>query len=170
MRARILIFLAILATSTGFDQASKEWARETLPPNVPHELIPGFWDWELAKNPGAAFSVMTPTSDGGRTALHVVFAIVAAIALIGVGIAASRTRPEQRLRRTAYALIAGGALGNMIDRIAAGDVTDFVRWHWHEHMWPIFNVADAALLIGVALLLVEGSLGWRKSRLPAPAA
>jgi signal peptidase II len=74
------------------------------------------------------------------------------------------------MRRTAYALIAGGALGNLIDRIAAGDVTDFVRWHWHEHMWPIFNVADAALLIGVALLLVESFLGRRKSRLPAPAA
>lgn len=170
MRARILIFLAILATSTGFDQASKEWARESLPVGVPHEVVPGFWDWELAKNSGAAFSVVTPNSDGSRTALHILFGVVAAIALIGIGIAASKTRPEQRLRRTAYALIAGGALGNMIDRVAAGDVTDFVRWHWHEHMWPIFNVADAALVIGVALLLVEGGLGWRKSRLPAPAA
>jgi signal peptidase II len=170
MRARILIFLAILATSTGFDQASKEWARESLPVGVPHEVIPGFWDWELAKNSGAAFSVVTPSSDGSRTALHILFGVVAAIALIALGIAASRTRPEERLRRTAYALIAGGALGNLIDRIAAGDVTDFVRWHWHGQMWPIFNVADAALLIGVALLLVESFLGRRKSRLPAPAA
>jgi signal peptidase II len=170
MRARILIFLAILATSTGFDQASKEWARESLSPNVPHEVIPGFWDWELAKNAGAAFSVATPSSEGGRTGLHILFGVVAAIALIGIGIAASRTRPEQRMRRTAYALIAGGALGNLIDRVAAGDVTDFVRWHWHGHMWPIFNVADAALVIGVALLLVEGRLGRRKSRLLAPAA
>ena len=170
MRARILIFLAILATSTGFDQASKEWARESLPAGVPQQVIPGFWDWELAKNPGAAFSVVTPTTDGGRTAIHIVFGVVAAIVLIGIGIAASRTRPEQQLRRTAYALIAGGALGNLIDRVAAGDVTDFVRWRWHDHMWPIFNVADAALVIGVALLLLESVRGWRKSRLPAAAA
>ena len=113
---------------------------------------------------------MTPTTDGGRTAIHIVFGVVAAIVLIGIGIAASRTRPEQQLRRTAYALIAGGALGNLIDRVAAGDVTDFVRWRWHDHMWPIFNVADAALVIGVALLLLESVRGWRKSRLPAAAA
>jgi len=171
MRARILIFLAILATSTGFDQASKEWARESLPEGVPQTVIPGYWDWELSKNPGAAFSVLATPGDGeSHTGLHVMFGIVAAIALIGIGIAASRTAPEQRMRRTAYALIAGGALGNLIDRIASGDVTDFVRWHVHSHMWPIFNVADAALLIGVTLLLVEGMLTRRKSRLPEPAA
>jgi signal peptidase II len=169
VRARILIFLAIFATSTGFDQASKEWARETLPLGTPKPVIPGFWDWELSKNAGAAFSMATPSTDH-RTATHVALGLVAAIALIGIGIAASRTRPEQGMRRTAYALIAGGALGNLIDRVAAGDVTDFVRWHWHDHMWPIFNVADAALLIGVAVLLVEGVLDRRKSRLPSPAA
>ena len=68
---------------------------------------------------------------------------------------AARTRPAQRLRRAAYAVIAGGALGNLIDRIRDGAVTDFVRWRVHDHMWPIFNVADAALLAGVALLLVD---------------
>ncbi|HEY0255600.1 MAG TPA: signal peptidase II [Kofleriaceae bacterium] len=161
---RILVFLAILVTSTGFDQASKQWARDTLVPGHPQAVIPGVWDYELAKNPGAAFSVF---ADGtNHTATHVLFGVIAAIALVCIGIAAARTRPEQRLRRTAYALIAGGALGNLIDRIASGDVTDFVRWHYHEHMWPIFNVADAALLVGVGLLVVENlAHSWSQRRL-----
>ncbi|HEX7704751.1 MAG TPA: signal peptidase II, partial [Kofleriaceae bacterium] len=58
MRARILIFLAILATSTGFDQASKEWARDALVPHVATPVVSGYWDWQLEQNPGAAFSVL----------------------------------------------------------------------------------------------------------------
>ena len=65
------------------------------------------------------------------------------------------------------ALIAAGALGNLIDRVRDGAVTDFIRWHVHDHMWPIFNVADAALLVGVALLLVEGALRHRNTSQPA---
>ena len=166
MRVRILWFVVIFFTSTGFDQASKQWARETLHPGVAEPVITGYWDWQLAKNPGAAFS--TFAGDAHSTAVHVGFGVIAAIALIAIGLAAHRTLPEQRMRRIAYALLAGGALGNLIDRIAAGDVTDFVRWHLHDHMWPIFNVADASLLAGAVLLLVEA---WRvKSRYRAPAA
>ncbi len=166
MRARVLFFLLVFFTSTGFDQASKEWARESLQPGVAKPVIVGYWDWQLSKNPGAAFSMLA--TPGEHTALvHVLFGVLAAIALIAIGIAANKTRPEERMKRLAYALIAGGALGNLIDRIAAGDVTDFVRWHIREHMWPIFNVADASLLVGVALLLVAG---WRNSRRLVPAA
>ena len=168
MRARVLVFLAIFITSAGFDQASKEWARDTLTPHVATPVVSGYWDWQLEQNPGAAFSVLATTGEGpGATALHVGFGVVAAIALIALG---TRPRPEQRLRRTAFALIAGGALGNLIDRVANGDVTDFVRWHYHAHMWPIFNVADAALVIGVALLLGDEVLARRKNSRAAPAA
>jgi signal peptidase II len=152
VRARIVVFLAIFLTSAGFDQASKAWAREALSPHVATPVIQGYWDWQLERNPGAAFSMFAGTGEG---AVRAGFAVVAGLALIGIGIAVARTRPEQRLRRVACALIAGGALGNLIDRIAAGSVTDFVRWHVHERMWPIFNVADAMLVIGVALVLAE---------------
>jgi signal peptidase II len=171
MRARVLVFLAIFVTSAGFDQASKEWARDTLTPHVATPVVDGYWDWQLEQNPGAAFSVLATSGEGsGATALHVGLGIVAALALIGLGIAATRTRPEQRLRRTSYALIAGGALGNLIDRVANGEVTDFVRWHYHGHIWPIFNVADAVLLIGVALLVGDELVTRRKSSRAAPAA
>ena len=70
----------------------------------------------------------------------------------------------------AYGLVAGGALGNLIDRMHQGAVTDFVRWHVHTHMWPIFNVADAALLVGVGLLFLDSALSHRTKSRDAEAA
>ena len=172
-RRPLVIFVAILAFVVAFDQGSKVWAR-TLPvapmpcdvpadligqrcAGVPQPVIEGCWDWELAANSGVAFSTFA-----GRAGAQVVLSLIAAIALIAIGIAAARTRPEQWMRRVAYALIAGGALGNLIDRVRDGAVTDFVRWKAGSHLWPIFNVADAALLLGVALLLVERALAHRE--------
>jgi signal peptidase II len=156
MRRRAVAVILFLCT-TGFDQASKEWATRTLSPGVRQPVIHGYWDWELAKNPGAAFSSFT-----GVTGAQILLAILAAIALVAIGIMAARTRPDQKLKLAALALIGGGAIGNLIDRVREGEVTDFVRWHVHEHLWPIFNVADAALLIGVLCLLVDGLLQRRR--------
>jgi signal peptidase II len=82
---------------------------------------------------------------------------------------ARRTTPEQRLRRIALAMIAGGALGNLIDRLRDGAVTDFVRWRIGDARWPIFNIADAALLVGVVVLLAEPLFVRRRQKLPPPA-
>ena len=161
---RAVIFLAIFVTTAGFDQGTKEWAK-TLPPHQAVAVIDGYWDWELAKNPGVAFSSFADLGDKGP----IVLSLIALIALGVICFAAWRTKPEERLRRVAYALIAGGALGNLIDRVRDGAVTDFVRWRIGEHKWPIFNVADAALLIGVALLFYESFKLWRAERRRAPA-
>ena len=83
--------------------------------------------------------------------------------LIAIGVMAARTRPDQKLKLAALAMIGGGALGNLIDRVREGEVTDFVRWHVHEHLWPIFNVADAALLIGVVCLAIDGLVQRRRA-------
>lgn len=156
---RIAVFLTIFALTTGFDQGSKEWARSSLELHAPQPVIAGFWDWELAMNPGAAFSTF-----GSGLATQIVLSILAMLALVGIGIMAARTAPEQRLLRFALAMIGGGALGNLIDRLRDGAVTDFVRWRWHEHAWPIFNVADAALLIGAVLLVIDGVVTGRRRR------
>ena len=144
MRAAVM-FAVIVIITVGIDQGSKAWARGLEP--GPHEVIAGYWEWEPAQNPGAAFS----TFPGGA----IVLSIIGAVALVGIGIAASRTPPEHRMRLAGLALIGGGALGNLLDRLRMGSVTDFVRWRVHEHLWPIFNVADAALLVGVLLLLAQ---------------
>ena len=152
------MFLTIFALTAGFDQGSKEWARSSLELHRPEPVIAGFWDWELAMNPGAAFSSFA----GGGAGTQIILSILAMFALVGIGVMAARTQPEQRLLRFALAMIGGGALGNLIDRMRDGAVTDFVRWRWYEHAWPIFNVADAALLLGAALLLVDSVVGYRR--------
>lgn len=158
---RAVIFVGVLLCTAGFDQGTKEWARADLTVGQPQPVIEGYWDWELAMNDGAAFSSMRGS--------QVLLSLIALGALVVLGVMAHRTRPEQNLRRIALAVIAGGAIGNVIDRIRDGAVTDFVRWKAGGHMWPIFNVADAALVIGVILLFVDGFLERRRERAPRPA-
>ena len=176
-RSAWVLFVTVLLVTAALDQGSKVWARglPTQPTRcgvaevvaqrchgVPQPMIAGYWDWELAMNPGAAFSTLV-----GGTGAQILLSVVAMAALVALGIAAARTRPDERLRRVALALIAGGALGNLIDRVRDGAVTDFVRWRIHDHRWPIFNVADAALLVGVVLLLAATR---KTSPSPAPGA
>lgn len=142
-----LFFGVIFLVVTGLDQGSKAWAHG-LPLGTRHPVISGFWDWELGYNPGAAFSSFL----GGTWLL----AAVAGVALVGIGIMAARTPPDHTWKLAGLAVVGGGALGNLIDRIKDGAVTDFIRWHVHDHWWPIFNVADAALLVGALLLLYSG--------------
>lgn len=182
---RRTVFVLMFLLTAGFDQGTKEWALSlpvaahgtasaatpcAVPADlvahtchgVPQQVIAGYWDWELAMNTGAAFSSL----DFGD-ATQVLLAIFAALAVCGIGIYAYRLRPDQRLERIALGMIAGGALGNLVDRIRHGAVTDFIRWRVGEHRWPIFNVADAALLVGVALLLLASALAHRRQPQPA---
>src|SRR3569832_2490426 len=102
MRARVLVFLAIFITSAGFDQASKEWARDTLTPHVATPVVAGYWDWQLEQNPGTAFYMLATTGEGsGSTALHVGHGVVAAIALIALGITTTQTHPDQKTHQIA---------------------------------------------------------------------
>lgn len=167
---RLVIFVAIFLATLAFDQGSKAWARSSLPVQpadcstaelaahrcrgVPQSVIDGFWDWELAMNDGAAFSNLR----GSR----ILLSLIACAAIVLLCVIARRTKAEQRLQRVAYAMIAGGALGNLVDRVRDGAVVDFVRWKIGGHQWPIFNVADVALVIGVALLLLESIAARRR--------
>ena len=143
------------------DQLTKLWARGSLPTDdhgrgIPVSVIENFFDWQLAYNTGASFSLFAGTS-GAR-----VFLSIAAIAAVAFIVWTVKTTPEDRPWMIgALAAIAGGAVGNLIDRVAFGKVTDFILWRYYEHAWPIFNVADAALSVGVVLFLI---LGFRVSR------
>jgi signal peptidase II len=130
-----------------------------LPVGHSEPVISGYWDWQLSFNPGAAFSTL-----GGA---RVLLSLLAIGALVGIAIATARSQPEQRLKRIAYAVISGGAAGNLVDRLWSGEVTDFVHWHVHEHSYPVFNVADVALWVGVGLLIIEGLRRRSSARAPA---
>jgi signal peptidase II len=166
---RAVMCSAILILTFAVDQTSKDWAHglpvepgcTTAQMIAQHcggipQPVAGGVDMVLSYNSGAAFS----NFQGGR----ILLSALASLALLAFGLMMYRSTPEQRMRRVALALIAGGTLGNLVDRLRDGAVTDFVFLHVRGHGWPIFNVADVALVVGVALLVLEGVLQRRKLR------
>ncbi|EIL95609.1 signal peptidase II [Rhodanobacter sp. 115] len=137
------------------DQLSKWWALTGLQPGVPHPVIPGFLNWTLTFNPGAAFSFLA-MSGGWQRWFFVVLAVVISAVLV-VWLA----RTARRDWRTALplALIIGGALGNLIDRLHAAQVTDFIDVYYRNWHYPVFNIADCGVTVGAVILVVFGLFG-----------
>lgn len=109
-----------------------------------------FWNWVLAFNPGAAFSFLADQPGWQRWLFSALAIGVSAWIAIML-----RQHPQQKLLSLALAMVMGGALGNVIDRIRFGAVVDFVQWHIAGYFWPAFNVADSAITIGAVLLVIE---------------
>jgi signal peptidase II len=113
--------------------------------------ITGFFNMVLVYNKGAAFSFLAD-AQGWQTPLLTAFALVA-IGIVGTLLVRS---PGRRLFCIGLALILGGALGNLIDRLRFGQVVDFLDFHAHGWHWPAFNVADSAITVGAVVLILEG--------------
>jgi signal peptidase II len=157
-----LAWLVVSALVIVFDQVTKAAVRHMLVPYMPHAVIPHVLNWTLAFNRGAAFSFLEDAS-GWQTWLFGILAVVVCIGLV-VWLA----RISRRDWRTALpvALIVGGALGNLIDRLIHGQVTDFIQVYWHAWSWPAFNIADSAISVGAVMLIVFGLMGGHASRSP----
>ena len=124
-------------------------------PSIP--VIDGFWSWQLAKNHGAAFSLLAEAGGWQRW-----FFTVLAIGISALLIHWLRKMPRAYWREALpFALIIGGAIGNLIDRLRFGYVVDFVHWYWRDFSWPIFNVADSVIVVGAVLLVVASLLPQR---------
>jgi signal peptidase II len=132
------------------DQATKALVLARFAIGERLELAP-FFNLVLVYNKGAAFSFLSDAS-GWQKPLLVAFAVVAA-AIVSILIV---RRPAERLLCTGLALILGGALGNVVDRLRFGQVVDFLDLHAAGYHWPAFNVADSAITVGAALLILEG--------------
>jgi signal peptidase II len=146
-------WLAVAAVVVAADQATKALVQASLAPGERIPVIP-FADLVLVFNTGAAFSFLAGAGGWQRTFFIVV--AVAAIALIGWLLL---RHPGERLFCAGLALVLGGAIGNLWDRIQLGHVVDFVLLHaggWH---FPAFNVADSAITIGAGLLILDGLRG-----------
>ena len=109
-----------------------------------------FWNWVLTYNPGAAFSFLADQPGWQRW-----FFSILAIAVSAWIAFELKKHPEQKLLSLALALVMGGALGNVIDRLRFGAVVDFIQWHAAGFYWPAFNVADSAITVGAILLVFE---------------
>jgi signal peptidase II len=117
-----------------------------------HVVIPGFFDIVHSENSGAAFGLFAESSPEWRTVVLIGFS---AIALVALTVMLWRTSRLDGLTATALALILGGALGNVFDRLRWGTVTDFLLFYVGRYQWPAFNAADSAIVIGSGLLLLE---------------
>ncbi len=154
-----LRWLWLTALIIALDQLTKAWVRADIRPGELVPVIEHFWYWTLAFNKGAAFSFLA--DDGGwQRWLFTALAIV-----ISAGLAVWLARTPRREWRTALplALIIGGALGNLIDRLLAGQVTDFVLLFFGRWAYPAFNLADSAITVGAVLLIAFGLFGSSSS-------
>jgi signal peptidase II len=159
-RPNALIWLIVSAAAIALDQVTKTIARDTLEPYVRHQVIPQVLNWTLAFNRGAAFSFLAGGS-GWQTWLFGLLAVAVSIALI---VWLARTRRGDWRTALPVALIIGGALGNLIDRLVHGRVTDFIEVYWRTWSWPTFNVADSAISVGAVLLIAFGLFAGKHQR------
>jgi signal peptidase II len=160
MSAARLGWIVALVTLV-LDQASKLWLLFVfdLPVREPVRVAP-FLDLIVVWNRGISYGLFQQHSDIGRWGL-VVFSIVAAI-----GLSIWMSRASERFLAVSLALLVGGAIGNAIDRAAYGAVFDFVHLHWGSWSWYVFNVADAAIVAGVAGLLYDSLVLDRRRARP----
>ena len=134
------------------DQATKAAVRAEFTLYESMAILPGFFDLTRVHNTGAAFGMMNLVDFRFKA---LVLALVAGAALAGLALYSATMGPEQWLSRLGLASIIGGAAGNLIDRVTAGYVLDFVDLYWRDwHFWA-FNVADAAITVGVALMILD---------------
>ena len=145
-----LPWLGLSAVVLALDQWSKAWVLDSLPEYVAIPVIDGFWNWYRTYNTGAAFSFLADAGGWQKW-----FFIVLAFAISGLmAWMLSRTKRSDWRQALPLALVIGGAIGNVIDRILHGHVIDFIQWHVGQHYWPAFNIADSAVVggaIGIAL-------------------
>jgi signal peptidase II len=152
----LLISLAVLVV----DQWSKAMVERHLPLHRSITIIPGCLDFTHVSNTGVAFGLLPAHGELAGTLLLTLLGLVA---LGVIGYYFLRAPLDHRLLLTALSLVLGGAVGNLLDRVAAGAVTDFIdfyvgSWHWHT-----FNVADSAITVGVVLMAYELLLTRRQA-------
>jgi signal peptidase II len=147
MRPGIKRWLALAGLVIVLDQASKAWLRSAfgLGESLP---VTDFFNLVYVFNPGASFNFLADAGGWQRW-----FFVVLALAIAAWLLVMLRRHAGERLLPTALALILGGALGNVVDRIRFGAVVDFLDFHAAGAHFPAFNVADSAITLGVALML-----------------
>ncbi len=143
MKRSLPLLLAVSAVCVALDQSTKHWATARLAYSEPIHVVGDLVRLTYTRNSGIAFGLFA-----GRAFPFYIFSIIAAIAVFVLFLRHPRLAWPRQL---SLALILGGAIGNLIDRVATGEVVDFILLAWGRHEFPIFNVADMCVTIGVAL-------------------
>ena len=152
-----LIWLCLTVAAIALDQWSKHAIERHLPMSGIYTLLPVL-EFTRLHNPGAAFSFLAGASGWQRWFFTVLACGVSAALIVWL----ARLERRANLVAAAIALIIAGALGNVIDRMRFGYVVDFIQVHWHAAYFPAFNVADASITVGAALLLIDAFFSGRQ--------
>ena len=134
------------------DQASKFYFEGKLEMFQQIVIIPDYFSWTLAYNTGAAFSFLADAAGWQRWFFAAIAVVVSGVLVVWL----KRLKPGETWLAVALALVLGGALGNLVDRVVFGHVVDFILLHWHQQWYfPAFNVADMAITGGAILLALD---------------
>lgn len=151
LRARRPYLLLALVVVV-LDQLSKWLVASSLPLHDSHPLIEGLLSLSHVRNRGAAFGLL---SDADLPYQGLIFGLISLVALAAIAVYSLRTPAGSRLPQLGLALVLGGALGNLADRLRLGYVVDFIHVYWRSFQWWDFNLADSCISVGVALLLLD---------------
>ena len=133
------------------DQATKWIANTQLVYHQKVEVLP-YFEWFLSYNKGAAFSFLADAGGWQRWFFMVLASIISVVLFIWI----KRLKSDEKLAALALALILGGAIGNVIDRVVLGYVIDFIQVWLGSYPWPAFNIADSAISVGAVILILSG--------------
>ncbi len=148
MSVKAKISLAWVAFIVVTDQITKFLVDQWMPLHHSIPVIDGLFSLTYIRNTGAAFGIFAGSAAAFRLPFLIVFSLVA----VGFVVAMlRRLQPDQIGLVTALAFILGGAVGNLIDRVAYGEVIDFLDFYWGRYHWPAFNVADSFITVGVVI-------------------
>lgn len=157
----LLISLGVMV----LDQWTKWLVEARLPHHAAETVIPGFLNLTHVRNTGVAFGLFA--SDGNGT--NWTLTLLGLVALTAVGVYFWLAPSKDRWLLVALALVVGGAVGNLIDRVASGAVTDFIDIYVGAHHWPSFNVADSAISVGIVLMAIDSFRPHRQQDEEKPA-
>jgi signal peptidase II len=160
-----LSWLALSVVVVVLDQLTKLWVLTSLPEYTAIPVIDGFWNWYRTYNTGAAFSFLADAGGWQHWFFIGIGLVICAVLVVWL----ARTPRHDWRTALPFALVIGGAVGNLIDRFVHGHVVDFIQWYWRDWYWPAFNIADAAIVggaIGIAIFgFVQGrGAGSSRSR------
>jgi signal peptidase II len=150
--SKVPFVAAVASAVVAVDQVTKWLVRRELAEHDAIPIVPGFFSLTHAANPGGAFSLFSGVDNAFRLPF---FFVASAVAIVALLYFMRQLATDQRWLLFALAGVLGGALGNLIDRIAFGEVTDFLLVYYRSWAWPAFNVADSFITIGVIILVAH---------------
>ena len=147
-----LLCVAIALLVISADQITKAMVERSIPEGTLVPVLPGFFNLTHTKNTGVAFGIFSGSPAPWKTALLIVVSALLIVAVVGF---VWRSRPLHWGANVGLALVLGGALSNLADRIRAGQVVDFLDIYWRSYHWYAFNLADSAIVVGAGFLAIQ---------------